>query len=413
MSKKRIKEMGKRAREKKASEALERHRQSIEAPRFRQVVDIETHGSARFFVQHPNGTLQDMRPPRMSHEEYLRDLQGVPPSLDQMQDFQRSPNRFSYSISGRRRSDGSVEALGAHVHGIDGKLVAVDESEDFGRSLMEAVLPLAVAEIEAGGVGTAGLSSRSVDGFTDSYEECTRTFRGIYGPSAAVPSFADINEASHEDLVRALATGNDSQLSEEFISQRLSEPVPTAKVIPLGITPWKKEEESSEDTEPTAEEQIETLIKSPKTPCSVSRLFATDCAERALLKVWEDAGIEPDLYSVRALEVARQYARGEVGEHERRDAEERVDYYASPADRAASWAVGLGLYTYAIAATEYAASVFPDQALEREWQLAHLRDLIAEHNKHRLPLLLCLKERAQRIKQAPSYGQQLEEVLYT
>ena len=291
-------------------------------------------------------------------------------------------------------------------------------------NLAEAVLPLAVAEIEAGGVGTAGLSSRSVDGFTDSYEECTRTFRGIYGPSAAVPSFADINEASHEDLVRALATGNGSQLSEEFISQRLSAPLPVPGIVEQGPSyepqvftslsdvmgafegsslqdvlstlRYVDPEEAATPSESTLKERVESLLKSPDVPDCVRWNFIAWVLEEFLLRDWVERSIEPRSDFIEAIQAIKQLANDKITFRELRERRGRLRIVL-PYDSPCSARYVSHSYRYKV---------------PYEWQLAHLRDLIAEHNKRRLPLLLCLKERAQRIKQAPSYGQQLEEVLY-
>lgn len=219
-------------------------------------------------------------------------------------------------------------------------------------NLAEAVLPLAVAEIEAGGVGTAGLSSRSVDGFTESYEE--------------------------------------------FISQRLSEPVPTAKVFLNGITPWKKKEESSEAAEPTAQEQVKALLESPHTPDCVRWNFIAGILEEFLLRDWVKRSIEPRSDFIEAIQAIKQLANDKITFRELRERRGRLRIVL-PYDSPCSARYVSHSYRYKV---------------PYEWQLAHLRDLIAEHSKRRLPLLLCLKERAQRIKQAPSYGQQLEEVLY-
>ena len=218
-------------------------------------------------------------------------------------------------------------------------------------NLAEAVLPLAVAEIEAGGVGTAGLSSRSVDGFTDSYAT-TKTFPT--GPiSGTLPD-------SDETYIRHV---------------RVQRP------DPVGIA---------------AREKLEALLESPHTPDCVRWNFIAWVLEEFLLRDWVELDIEPRSDFLESIQAIKQLANDKITFRELRERRGRLRIVL-PYDSPCSARYVSHSYRYKV---------------PYEWQLAHLRNLIAQHNKHRLPLLLCLKERAQRIKQAPSYGQQLEGVLY-
>jgi hypothetical protein len=119
------------------------------------------------------------------------------------------------------------------------------------------------------------------------------------------------------------------------------------------------------------------------------RLFACDCAERALQHERED-GREPDPRSLAAVAVARRYAVGEATDEELEAAWlaswETARSSASYAARAAAWlASGETARSSASYAASYAAL---DAALdaawyavcevEREWQLNHLAAMIEE-----------------------------------
>ena len=80
------------------------------------------------------------------------------------------------------------------------------------------------------------------------------------------------------------------------------------------------------------------------------RLFAADCAERALLRERE-VGREPDARSWKALEVARAFIRGEA-------TREELNAAAAAAARAAAAAAARANAAY---------------AAERDWQTARLR----------------------------------------
>jgi hypothetical protein len=111
------------------------------------------------------------------------------------------------------------------------------------------------------------------------------------------------------------------------------------------------------------------------------RLFACDCAERALI-IEQAAGHPIDSRSWAAVEVARRYARGDATEEERsaacsaagRVAQLTVDPYSG---LVAAWTAA-----YAAMETnrETAWAVFEiSTAAEREWQLAHALAYLAPH----------------------------------
>jgi len=124
----------------------------------------------------------------------------------------------------------------------------------------------------------------------------------------------------------------------------------------------------------------------------VLRLFAADCAERALCAERE-AGREPDARSWAAVEAARAYARGEIGAEELRAAYAAacdagwaaVDaarvaaaVYAAHSARdaawgAAAWAARAAAYAASAATAAYAAYAAADAVCaERDWQAARL-----------------------------------------
>ena len=107
------------------------------------------------------------------------------------------------------------------------------------------------------------------------------------------------------------------------------------------------------------------------------RIFACDCAERALLRERE-AGREPDPRSWKAVEVARRFAAGEA------TSEELEEARAAGATWAAAWAAGAA--GAARAAAQAAAQAAAEaawaaaQAAEVEWQKDHLMTLLKERD---------------------------------
>ena len=96
------------------------------------------------------------------------------------------------------------------------------------------------------------------------------------------------------------------------------------------------------------------------------RLFAADCAERALLRERKD-GSEPDPRSWAAVAVARRYSNGEATQKElARSSLAASNAASSAASNAASYASSAA--SNAASAASYAAS-----AVERKWQERRLR----------------------------------------
>ena len=125
------------------------------------------------------------------------------------------------------------------------------------------------------------------------------------------------------------------------------------------------------------------------------RIFACDCAERALLRERE-AGREPDPRSWKAVEVARRFAAGEATSEELEEAwaagatwasgaaAEAASWAAAEAAGAAAWAAGAA--GAARAAAQAAAQAAAEaawaaaQAAEVEWQKDHLMTLLKERD---------------------------------
>jgi hypothetical protein len=113
------------------------------------------------------------------------------------------------------------------------------------------------------------------------------------------------------------------------------------------------------------------------------RLWACDCAERALLRE-RDAGREPDARSWRAVEVARAYAIGDVTDEElatARDAAGDAAWAAGAAARATAGAAARAAWDAALATARDAARAAGDAALaagdaECEWQRVHLIEMM-------------------------------------
>jgi len=128
------------------------------------------------------------------------------------------------------------------------------------------------------------------------------------------------------------------------------------------------------------------------------RLFAADCAERALLRERE-AGREPDDRSWEALRVSRAYARGDAGAVALLDAYQSAvaaaaadlggGYPSLAAERAATPGCG-AVFSAAVADTLYAATEAAGCAAhgdlrdgaavadEIAWQAARLREMLEE-----------------------------------
>ena len=312
VSKKRIKEMGKRAREKKASDLVKQY--------------LQNSALAQVAAQ----CLQeaDVTRDTLFSALALGKTSVVDVEVAQLDDQMITAQVFL------RNDDGSLEVAEQAIHAeLAERMIwqGDDAPEEYGRSPIETALSLVTAAIEAdhvNGAGTAGLSSRSIDGYTESY-------------------------------VTAI-----------------------------------------EAIEPTLQEQIEALLESPDVPDCVRWNFVAGVLEELTLYRW-GRGRDPSERTLDAIEACREIADGQTGGESSR--------------RLVSVLSGYNIKVTALNVSHGYSGYFPFDQVGRvpyEWQLAHLRNLIAQHNKHRLPLLLCLKERAQRIKQAPSYGQQLEGVLY-
>lgn len=107
------------------------------------------------------------------------------------------------------------------------------------------------------------------------------------------------------------------------------------------------------------------------------RLFACDCAERAMQSDRE-AGHEPDARSWRAVEVSRAYARGEATLEELAAAARAAALAAAAAWDAAAAAAALAAAAAweAAAAAREAAAAARELEAERDWQLAHLVEMM-------------------------------------
>ena len=111
----------------------------------------------------------------------------------------------------------------------------------------------------------------------------------------------------------------------------------------------------------------------------VVRLFTCDSAERELNRERE-AGREPDTRSWAAVEVARRYADGAAT-----DDELSAAWYAAwsaaavarSAARSAAWSAARSASRYAAWSASWSAAAVACIA-EREWQCAHLAEMIQE-----------------------------------
>jgi hypothetical protein len=109
----------------------------------------------------------------------------------------------------------------------------------------------------------------------------------------------------------------------------------------------------------------------------ILRLFACDCAERALQRE-RDAGREPDPRSWNAVAVARRYAAGEATDEELADAWTSAWAASLSTCEAASEAASPNAWAACSAwhAAWEAASYCVPSASERAWQLNHLLAMI-------------------------------------
>lgn len=89
-----------------------------------------------------------------------------------------------------------------------------------------------------------------------------------------------------------------------------------------------------------------------------SRLFAADCAKRALRKLKERTGIDPDPRSLEAVRVARRYAKGRATDSE----------LLSAARSAAAWSEAAA----ARSAAAWSEAAWSEAESEREWQTKRL-----------------------------------------
>jgi hypothetical protein len=133
---------------------------------------------------------------------------------------------------------------------------------------------------------------------------------------------------------------------------------------------------------------------------SLMRIFAGDCAERALISE-RDAGRDPDPRSWEAVAVARRYARGEATEDDLCAARTAASAADSAAARTAAWSAAWGAAWYAARSAAWAAALAADawaaawdvageaasaaawadeaaRASEREWQCNRLAEMLEE-----------------------------------
>lgn len=119
-----------------------------------------------------------------------------------------------------------------------------------------------------------------------------------------------------------------------------------------------------------AKDRLWTVLHAGVLPDKTLRLFACDCAERALTRE-HDAGREPDPRSWAAVEVARKYAVGQATTEDLAAAHAAAYYAARAANDAANYAA------YAAnAANDAARAAYAANAAELRWQVDHLIDMI-------------------------------------
>ena len=105
------------------------------------------------------------------------------------------------------------------------------------------------------------------------------------------------------------------------------------------------------------------------------RLFASDCAERPLLRERE-AGREPDRRSWAVISVARRYADGQASDQEL-DAAHDAAHAAAEATAEAAYATYAATYAaYAAAYAAAKATAYAAYAAEREWQRWRFDELV-------------------------------------
>jgi len=152
------------------------------------------------------------------------------------------------------------------------------------------------------------------------------------------------------------------------------------------------------------QDRLWTVLHDGVLPDKMLRLFACDCAERALTRERE-AGREPDVRSWEAVQVSRRFANGQATHEELSAARAAAASAAAYADDAATSAAYAAAYAadaatsaayVARAATDtaraatYAAAYADDAATraayaaayaaERRWQVEHLVNMIQEES---------------------------------
>ncbi len=140
-----------------------------------------------------------------------------------------------------------------------------------------------------------------------------------------------------------------------------------------------------------AEDRLWVVLREGWVPDAILHAFACDCAERALQRERE-AGREPDARSWRAIQMKRRWLQGEASDEELaaayaagydagRDAThaaacaivwDAARAAAWDAERDAVWAAARAVARDAVYAAAWAAA----RAGEREWQAAHLVELL-------------------------------------
>lgn len=141
-----------------------------------------------------------------------------------------------------------------------------------------------------------------------------------------------------------------------------------------------------------AKDRLWTAMHNGVLPDRTLRIFAADCAERALLRE-RSAGREPDARSWRAVEVARMYVSGTATRAELRAAARAAHIARARATpRDAVWAATAAVATVdaaerfsahdagwvAEAAARDTGPTETAEAAEREWQVARLIELVRE-----------------------------------
>jgi len=157
------------------------------------------------------------------------------------------------------------------------------------------------------------------------------------------------------------------------------------------------------------------------------RLFACDCAERALLRKRE-AGIEPDPRSCNAVMVARNFALGLASEEKlsatAKEALAAADSsYLAAAFSFSSYVADTAYFaaaTSVVAAAASSSNSFVSTASslssikkEKEWQLARAESYLEAQRTAKPSLLSVLLQRQQQLQQAiPLWVAEAEEALF-